>query len=205
MKNKHSSSRGRISASGLLLLPGLAIAVGLLSACERGAAVGMKENPGSADPVKRGEMLVRVGGCNDCHTPFKLGPNGPEPDMTRMLSGHPEALKLAAPPALNDDWAWAGSATNTAYAGPWGITYAINLTPDAETGTGKWTEQTFVQALKTGKHLGVSRPIMPPMPWPAYAQYPEDDLKAMFAYLRSLPPIKNRVPDYVPPTLTAKK
>ena len=159
----------------------------------------------ASDPsqVKRGQQLLETHGCHDCHTPFKMGPKGPEPDMSRMLSGHPEQLVMGAPPKLEGAWVWAGSGTNTAYAGPWGISYAINLTPDAETGIGKWREQDFVQAIKTGKHLGVGRPIMPPMPWQAYSNLKESDLKAMFAYLKSVAPLKNKVPDYAPPAARA--
>jgi hypothetical protein len=75
----------------------------------------------------------------------------------------------------------------------------MNLTPHAETGMGNWTEAMFVQALRTGKHMGASRPIQPPMPWQGYSKMTDEDLKAMFAYLRSVPPIANRVPDYVEP------
>jgi hypothetical protein len=149
--------------------------------------------------ARRGEFVVQTGGCNDCHTPFRLGPNGPEPDMSRRLSGHPETIVLPPPPPLTDAWNNVGSASGTAYAGPWGITYAFNLTPDPETGIGKWREKDFVQAIKTGKHLGVGRPIQPPMPWESYRHLPESDLKAVFAYLKTLPPIRNKVPDYVPP------
>jgi hypothetical protein len=149
--------------------------------------------------VKRGQFIVQSGGCNDCHTPLKMGPKGPEPDMSRMLSGHPENIVLPPPPPLTEVWNNVGSATNTAYAGPWGITYAINLTPDVETGIGKWRERDFIQAIKSGKHMGVGRPIQPPMPWQAYGHLSDSDLKAAFAYLRSIPPIRNRVPEYVPP------
>jgi hypothetical protein len=75
----------------------------------------------------------------------------------------------------------------------------MNLTPDENTGIGSWSEQTFMQAMKTGKHMGVSRPILPPMPWPSYGQLTDDDLKAIYAFLRTLPPVKNRIPDPVPP------
>ena len=154
---------------------------------------------GPSPQVKRGEFIVQSGGCNDCHTPLRMGPNGPEPDMKRMLSGHPETIILPPPPPLTEAWNNAGSATGTAFAGPWGITYPINLTPDPETGIGKWREKDFVQAILTGKHLGVGRPIQPPMPWEAYRHLPESDLRAVFAYLKTLPPIRNKVPDYVPP------
>lgn len=147
--------------------------------------------------VERGFYLTTVLACNDCHTPFTVGPNGPEPDMSRMLSGHPQDLKMPPPPVLGESWMWAGAGTNTAYAGPWGISYASNLTPDENTGLGIWTEEMFVQALRTGRHMGRSREILPPMPWPAYAHLTDDDLKSVYVYLRSIPPIENLVPDAV--------
>src|SRR5437870_2909027 len=82
--------------------------------------------------LARGAYLVTIGGCNDCHTPLKMGPKGPEPDRDRMLSGHPQSLVMTPPPkqAPNGPWMWSGAVTNTAFAGPWGISYARNLTPD---------------------------------------------------------------------------
>lgn len=150
-------------------------------------------------PAERGAYLVTIAGCNDCHTPFVMGPNGPEPDMTRMLSGHPEGTELAAPPTLDPaaGWVWGGAGTNTAFYGPWGISYTMNLTPDENTGLGIWTEEMFLTAIREGKHMGTSRPILPPMPWPMYRNMTDDDLKAIFAYLRTIPPIHNRIPEPV--------
>jgi len=161
--------------------------------------------------VQRGAYLVRIGGCHDCHTPFKLGPNGPEPDMSRMLSGHPEGLKMPAPPSLGDGpWVWSGAGTNTAFAGPWGVSYTANLTPDRLTGLGIWDEDMFKKTLRTGRHWGVSRPILPPMPWQNWAGATDEDLSAVYAYLRTIKPIRNQVPDPViapppPPTKTAAR
>jgi hypothetical protein len=108
-------------------------------------------------------------------------------------------MKLKPAPKLPlDSWMFVGSSTLTAFAGPWGITYAINLTPDQNTGLGAWTEEMFVNAMKTGKHMGSSRPIQPPMPWPWFAKMTDDDLKAMYAYLRTIPAISNQVPPYEP-------
>lgn len=155
----------------------------------------------SPDAVKRGEYMVLSTGCGDCHTPMKMGAQGPEPDMKRMLSGHPANVKMTPVTTMpQGNWGWLGAATNTAFQGVWGVSYATNLTPDQDTGLGKWTEANFVAALKTGKHVGVSRPILPPMPWQATRNMTEQDLKAIFAYLRSLPPVVNRVPDPTPPT-----
>lgn len=152
-----------------------------------------------AAQTKRGAFLVNIGGCADCHTPLTMGPTGPEKDVARGLSGHPEALRLAAPPKLTTDWNWTGSASMTAFVGPWGITYATNLTPDHETGIGAWRERDFIEAMRTGKHIGVARPIMPPMPWQALSSLPDKDLKAIFAYLKAQPAVRNKVPEYVPP------
>jgi hypothetical protein len=150
--------------------------------------------------VRRGEYLVTLGGCNDCHTPWKMGPNGPMPDMSRMLSGHPEALVVqSAPPAPAQPWMATVSGTFTAWSGPWGTSFSANLTPDPETGLGKWTAQNFIESMRTGRHMGRGRPILPPMPWPNYAKATDDDLKAMFAYLKTVPAIQNRVPDPIPP------
>jgi len=156
--------------------------------------------PAKPDPVERGKYFVTILGCNDCHTPFKLGPNGPEPDMARTLSGHPESLVMPEPPKLPEGpWLWLGGATNTAYAGPWGVSYSSNLTPDEDTGIGAWSEEIFVKTIRTGQHWGQSRPILPPMPWQAYSQLTDEDLKAVYAYLRTVAPIQNRVPDAVLP------
>jgi hypothetical protein len=57
----------------------------------------------------------------------------------------------------------------------------------------------FINALRKGQHLGAGRPILPPMPWEDLGRMSDDDLKAMFAYLKSLPPVKNQVPEPVPP------
>jgi hypothetical protein len=164
--------------------------------------------PPNSRRVERGKYLVTISGCNDCHTPWKMGSNGvPEPDMTRMLSGHPEGMKMPPPPAPSGPWLASFAATQTAYAGPWGVSYAINLTPDQNTGIGIWTEEMFLKTLRTGKHFGTSRPIMPPMPWYWIGKATDEDLKAIYAYLRSIPPIVNHVPDYQEPApaVPAKK
>lgn len=156
--------------------------------------------------VSRGQYLMNATGCMDCHTPHKPTANGVEPDLSRMLSGHPETLKMPPAPKLPDGpWVWIGAGTNTAFAGPWGVSYASNLTPaDKETGIGNWTEQQFIDTIRTGKHFGVGRAILPPMPWPAFKNFSDDDLRSLFAYLRSLPPIKNRVPPSEPSAHLAK-
>jgi hypothetical protein len=92
-----------------------------------------------------------------------------------------------------------GAWDTTAWAGPWGVSYSANLTPDENTGIGSWSEQTFVGALRTGRHMGVSRPILPPMPWGAFRNFSDEDLRSIYAYLKTVPPVKNRVPEPLPP------
>jgi hypothetical protein len=150
-----------------------------------------------AAAVSRGKYLVNFGGCHDCHTPLKMGPKGPEPDMSRALSGHPEQLVMGPAPKAQGAWMWSAAATNTAFAGPWGISYTANLTPDRLTGTGIWNEEMFVKTIRTGRHWGVGRPILPPMPYQNLQNLTDDDLKAVFSYLHSIKPIKNQVPDAV--------
>ena len=150
--------------------------------------------------VARGHYLVSTSGCHDCHTPFKLGPNGAEPDMSRALSGHPESLVMPAAPQLPPGpWLVTMAATNTAFAGPWGVSFTANLTPDADTGLGQWTLKNFMDTIRTGRHLGRGRPVLPPMPIPVYNNFTDEDLEAVYSYLRTIEPIRNRVPEPLPP------
>ena len=153
----------------------------------------------SAGRIAHGEYLVRTGGCNDCHTPWKMGDNGPEPDMSRMLMGHPADVPVADPAGLPAPWIGATSDTMTAWSGPWGRSYTANLTPHTGTGIGAWTEQQFIETLRNGRHLGNGRALLPPMPWSAFGTLADDDLAAMFAYLRTIPAIANKVPEPVLP------
>ena len=152
------------------------------------------------DRVLRGQYLVNTGGCGDCHTPWKMGKNGPEPDAARLLSGHPQSLAMPPAPKLPaGPWGVVVSATNTAWAGPWGVSFTANLTPDIETGLGGWSAKQFADTMRTGKHLGAGREVLPPMPIPAYKHFNDADLDAIFAYLQAIPPVKNRVPVPLPP------
>jgi hypothetical protein len=154
-----------------------------------------------ADLVKRGEYLIHTMGCNDCHTPKLMTPKGPVPDDKRLLSGYPAGEKLApiADPKILKDYALFNGSL-TAAVGPWGTTFAANLTPD-ETGLGNWTLEQFGKALKEGKSKGMdgARPLLPPMPWQNYVNISDEDLAALFAYLKSIPPVKNVVPAPLPP------
>lgn len=150
--------------------------------------------------VARGAYLVRTMGCNHCHTPFKMGPNGPEPDMSRELTGHPAELKISTAPKLPESpWVWTAAGTNTAFAGPWGVSFTANLTPDPDTGLGRWTEDTFIATMKTGRHEGKGRHLLPPMPFENIAALNDGDIRALFAYLQSLTPVHNRVPAPIDP------
>ena len=151
--------------------------------------------------IDRGKLLIIGGGCHDCHTPKTMTPRGPEADMSQLLSGHPESAGVPQP--FKGDGGPFTTHTNdhlTAWSGAWGVSFAANLTPDQNTGLGIWTEEMFLNALKQGKHMGTARPILPPMPWNWYGQLPDEDLKAMFAYLKSIPAISNRVPIPLDPT-----
>jgi mono/diheme cytochrome c family protein len=190
------NSRQRITTI-IITLACLTLAATIGSAAQKNAN-SKKATVAQRAKVARGAYLVNVGGCNDCHTPFKMGANGPEPDMSRMLSGHPESLKMPPAPKLGDGpWAWSGAGTNTAFAGPWGVSYTANLTPDRLTGLGIWDEQMFIKTIRTGRHWGVSRPILPPMPWQNFRHMTDEDLGSIYAYLRTIKPVRNQVPDAI--------
>ena len=157
--------------------------------------------PAGLNPKQvRGKYLVEIMGCHDCHTPMKMGPNGPQWDMERMLSGHPEQLVMPPAPALPPGpWIASAAATFTAWSGPWGTSFTMNLTPDKETGLGDWTVEEFIATMKTGKDRGKGRPILPPMPVQNLAQLSDEDIRAVFAYLQTLKPTKNRVPQPIDP------
>jgi len=190
------------------------IIVILIAACndssktETPAETAKQSFGGFESQLKWGENLVKVGGCNDCHTPKKMGPHGPENDMSLMLSGHP-----AQAPAADFDKNEAAkkglivTQSFTSWTGPWGITYAVNLTSDT-TGIGAWKEEQFIKCLKEKKWMGLdgTRPLMPPMSMMPATEMADDELKAIFAYLKSTPPIKNIAPDasLLPPPPPAK-
>jgi hypothetical protein len=188
------------SKSFVVLVPSGLLAFGLLY-----LAVGCKSEPvrDAQASVDRGRYLVSVMACDDCHSPKAFLNGVPVPDMKRRLSGHPADSPVPGIPrgALGpESWAFLGNAHMTAWAGPWGISFAANLTPHKE-GLGLWSEQQFVDSLKTGTHLGVGRPVLPPMPWPAYRNLSDEDLKAIFAFLKTLPPVPNVVPQPISPEL----
>jgi len=197
-------NRSTLTKASLAVAVFGASVIALLSDPPPAQAAGAESaKPGAAEPtdkIARGKYLVTVAGCNDCHTPFKMGPAGPEPDMARMLSGHPQAMVMPPAPKLPEGpWLVTAAATNTAWSGPWGVSFTANLTPDPETGLGKWTLRNFSDTIRTGRHMGRGRPILPPMPIPMYKNFTDADMEAIYSYLRTIPAIENRVPEPLPP------
>lgn len=130
--------------------------------------------PYSTEQLSRGRYLVGLLGCGSCHT-------------DGALVGDPNPNRLLA-----------GSDTGIAYTSPFvdsnpGVVYPANLTPDMETGLGSWTMERLVTMIRVGttEHSTSSLPVMP---WPAYASITHDDALAIAAYLKSLTPVRHRVP-----------
>jgi hypothetical protein len=96
----------------------------------------------------------------------------------------------------------ASAGTNTAHSGPWGVSFTANLTPDPDTGLGKWTCRNFKDTIRSGRHLGRGRAVLPPMPIAMYRHMTDEDLAAVFAYLQSIPAVRNQVPEPLPPVST---
>jgi len=168
-----------------------------------GAAAPTPTYGGYESMEKWGEHLVTVSACHDCHTPKVMTLNGPVLDSTRLLSGHPADMP---PPDVDrkalESKGYAATFTLTSWVGPWGISYAANLTSDM-TGIGGWEEANFIYAIRNGKLKGLEagRPLLPPMPWDMYRHMTDDELKAIFAYLKSTKPVSNLVPQPAPPVL----
>jgi mono/diheme cytochrome c family protein len=123
-------------------------------------------------PLQRGQYLATVLGCHDCHTP---GTFYGAPDMNRALSG-----------------------SELGWQGPWGVSYAANLTPDSTTGIGNWSEVEIERALRSGVKKDGS-PILPPMPWPDLARLTPEDMSALITFLKSIPAVSHAVPKAIPP------
>ena len=177
--------------------------LGLVSAAALACAQVHADGDAHADArarVERGKYIVNSFGCTDCHTPLVLGPNGPERDLSMLFAGHPEKLELPPAPTLPEGpWNVTVAATMTAWSGPWGTSFTANLTPDDETGLGTWTETEFVETVRSGRHLGRGRQILPPMPIDQLANMTDEDLGSVYAYLQSVPAVSNRVPQPLPP------
>jgi mono/diheme cytochrome c family protein len=172
------------------------------------SAIAEKPNFGGYESqIQWGEHLVTIGGCNDCHTPKKMTSMGPIDDSTLLLSGHPEKLPAADVDRKQmESKGLVVTATFTAWVGPWGISYAANLTPD-ETGIGNWKEDQFLYAIKNNVSKGIagSRPLMPPMSMMPVKHMTDEELKAVFAYLKTIKPVKNNSVQPTPPVLARKQ
>jgi hypothetical protein len=180
------------------------ILAGALYACSNVKSTEKKEDdpiPTQAEMVKRGEYLVNSIGCDDCHSPKRMGAHGPEVIAEQRFGGYPADRPIAKPDGadMQKGYILLGGDLTSA-VGPWGISFAANISSD-ETGIGNWTEQNFINAIRHGKIKGMDngRDILPPMPWPNFAKLTDDDLKSIFAYLKTSAPISNRVPSPIPP------
>lgn len=176
----------------------------LMSACHTNQVTPKEDKPEkSVEEMKtHGKYLVAMMGCNDCHTSKIMTPTGPALDTNMLLAGHPSNMPLPPieGPSANS---WVLFHMNgTAMSGPWGVSYAANLTPDS-TGIGFWTEAQFFRAMRHGDSKGIegNRKILPPMPWQAYREATDDDLRDIYTYLKSLKPVKNVVPQPKPPVI----
>lgn len=161
-------------------------------------------SPTQAQMVEQGKYLVEASDCIDCHTPFKMTANGFVPDTSLYLSGvsqnavTPTELDAAEMNLINSQGMI--QFPDNAFAGPWGISFPANITPDSTTGIGGWTADIFIRTIRNGKYHGVltGRDLMPPMPWQDFKNFTDEDLRAIFAYLQTIPAIHNRVPSYIP-------
>jgi cytochrome c553 len=185
------------------LFPTFLLSLLLLAGCAQNKKpeVAAAPQPTPEQKVKRGEYLVTIMGCNDCHSPKTMGPQGVQIIPELILSGYPAdrpQLKVENA-ALKKGWVLL-TGDLTSAAGPWGVSFAANLTSDP-TGIGSWTEENFKRALKEGKFKGMpgGRTLLPPMPWQNYANISDEDVSAIFAYLNSTKPVKNVVPAPIPP------
>ena len=170
--------------------------------------VDFKDEKLDEEIIKEGHRLVTTLGCNDCHSQKKMTDFGPVPDQSFLLSGHPEDQKLADYDSeITNSGQWVlFSGSGIVAVGPWGTSFASNLTPH-ETGIGKWSFEQFKKAMKEGKSKGLDggRMLLPPMPWVGYQSLNDNELWAIFRYLQSISPVNNRVPSPMPPQSNCNK
>lgn len=150
------------------------------ASCSKTPPADESRAPASADTLAtahHGAYLATAMGCHDCHTPGALFG---KPDFQRTLAG-----------------------SELGWSGPWGVSYASNLTPDPVTGIGAWTEDQIVLALRTGKRPD-GTDLRPPMPWPNAATLTNRDVHSLAKYLKSIVPVNHSVPAAVPPGQKAR-
>lgn len=180
----------------------IAVSISVLTVACNGVAKEERKNGSltNAELVKRGEYLVNAVGCDDCHSPKTMGPRGPEIIQELRFSGYPSTrpVQKADSNVVKQGWALFGPDLTSA-VGPWGMSFAANISSDA-TGIGNWTEAQFFKAIREGKYKGLdnSRPLLPPMPWSSYKNFSDEDVKAIYAFLKSTQPIENIVPAAIP-------
>ena len=176
----------------------LVLACGAMVSCNttEGKEKSSNERGDHATFIKRGEYLINSIGCDDCHSPKRIGPSGFEIIPELRFGGYPSdrPIQSVDSNSLAKGWMLFGSDLTSA-VGPWGMSFAANISSD-ETGIGNWKEEQFIKAIREGKSKGLdgSRPLLPPMPWISYKNLTDDDLKAMFAYLKASKPVHNVVP-----------
>lgn len=180
------------------------------------AACASNEPPGEVEPlpkqddeqirafmVERGRLLVELGGCGECHTPKVNSGFGMKPRPGRFLSGYPEGEPL--PDFPYTDFGEPGTerafytTDGTIWAGSWGVSFAANITPDPETGIGRWTDKQFISTFRTGTHIGQGRALFPPMPVKVYSQLSHEEIRSIFLYLQTIEPVRNKVPVPISP------
>jgi mono/diheme cytochrome c family protein len=142
--------------------------VGVAAAAVVILAVTVQSSKAADAEIDRGKYLVSLAGCNDCHTPgYFFG----KPDMARFLGGSEVGFEI---PGL-------------------GVFHGPNLTPDQDTGLGTWSAEQIVAAITKGQRPD-GRQLAPIMPWHAFANLTGEDARAIVAFLKSLQPVKNKVP-----------
>lgn len=153
------------------------------------------------DSIARGQYLVKTIGCADCHSPKTMTERGPMEIEELALSGHQanDTLPPVVMEAVQNGWMLM-TGDLTAAVGPWGVSFAANLTSD-DTGIGNWTMDQFKTAMREGKLKGQKngRMILPPMPWQNFSKMNDEDMESMFKYLQSTNPVENAVPSPIPP------
>lgn len=179
----------------------IATAIVIISCKDTEAKAGDEVTVSKDSLVKRGSYLVTMMGCDDCHSPKKMGPNGLEVIPELRLSGYPHDRPVAKADtsAMKNGWVLFGGDL-TSYVGPWGTSFSANIT-SGQTGIGNWTEANFRKAITEGKWKGLdnTRMLLPPMPWFNFKYLKDEDLKAIFAFLKSTNPVENVVPAPKPP------
>lgn len=176
------------------------LALAVLAGCSKDAK-GPGAKPG-ADQVEVGMALAEEWRCSYCHTPEVAGPGGKlMPDPDRLFMGHPADEPVPEIPDMvmtsPEYMEFLDNLDTTVWATDNRIVFTANLTPDDETGIGTWTEEDFISTIRSGRHQGVGKRLKYPMPWQELAALDDEELAALFAYLRTVKPVNNKVPESI--------